>query len=232
MAFKEKVLKGAGEVISHKAILEIDFNNKAENNSFASDNDLKSGISKVSNALNQKVTNFLDTPGKLTPYVTKAKNALGIENRGLKDGVIVVQYNPASIKYHATTSEKKTNKKEQKYGQNFNVLTITNTSNIEMSFTLVFHSSYPTDQSVREQMELILNMIQRSPSQKVKFSWANMQTEGKLVSFTGVYDMFDMTGTPISGHMDMTIKMELTIERTKKTLDKLDEEHKDKLADK
>lgn len=231
MSAKDKALKAAGEIASHKAILEIDYKKGIGKNIMSSDKGVSTKLAEVSNKLNEKVTNFIDTPGKLTPYIDGAKESLGLETRGLKDGVIQVQYNPARIKYHASTSEKTSEKKDMLEGKAVKINTITNTSTVTMSFTLVFHSKYPTDQSVREQMELITSMIYNSPTRKTKFSWANMRIEGKMVSFTGVYDMFDMTGTPTSGHMDITIQAVNSVQEIHKILDHLDEEHNDKAAE-
>ena len=53
---------------------------------------------------------------------------------------------------------------------------------------------------------------------------------GKLVGFSGEYDLFDAMGRPVSGHMQLTIRTETTVKQIERTLDRLDEEHKDKRA--
>lgn len=152
-----------------------------------------------------------------------AQNAALVQN-----GVIVVQYNPASIKYHAVTSTHSDTR--QKPGDSTRTITtISRKSMVDMSFELVFHSASDIDDSVREQMELIMNMIYDSPTKEVKFAWGTMQTEGKLTNFSGEYNMFDETGRPIGGRMSLTIRVEKekVLKQTEKILDKLDEERKD-----
>lgn len=142
---------------------------------------------------------------------------------------IVVQYNPASIKYRVGISENSSIKYEKQKKTVYKITTITGEGTADMSFTLVFHSRFEGDQSVQEQMELLLNMIRKSPTKQVEFLWSNIYMEGRLVSFSGEYDMFDSTGRPISGHMDITIETSTKVERTSKTLQNLDKsEQKDK----
>lgn len=148
----------------------------------------------------------------------------------ISDGVIAVQYNPASIRYHASTSEQKTAEPDVGTSTEM-VTTITGKSTVDMSFQLVFHSAGETDESVREQMELVMNMLYDSPTKKVTFAWGKIEMEGKLVGFSGEYDMFDAMGRPVSGHMQLTLRMETTVKQVERTLNRLDEEHKDKLAE-
>lgn len=152
-----------------------------------------------------------------------------VPDASIQDGVITVQYNPASIRYHASTSTQKTAEPDVGISTEM-VTTITGKSTVDMSFQLVFHSADDTDESVREQMELVMNMLYDSPTKKVKFAWGKIEIEGKLVGFSGEYDMFDALGRPVSGHMQLTIRMETTVKQVERTLDRLDEGHKDKLA--
>lgn len=147
----------------------------------------------------------------------------------IRDGMISVQYNPASIRCHASTSTEKTVQPD--VGTNTEmVTTITGKSTVDVSFQLVFHNVDDTDESVREQMELVMNMLYDSPTKKVRFAWGKIEMSGKLVGFSGEYDLFDAMGRPVSGHMQLTIRMETTVKQIERTLDRLDEEHKDKRA--
>lgn len=159
-----------------------------------------------------------------------AKRALeqGNANAGAMTGSsdlngITVQYNPASIKYRAGAEEGGNVKYENQGNNSCQITTVSGESTVNMSFTLVFHSRYSGDLLVREQMERILDMIRKSATKQVEFSWANIQIEGRLVSFSGEYDMFDVSGMPISGHMDMTIETSKKPERTSATLSTLKE---------
>lgn len=143
-------------------------------------------------------------------------------------GIIKVQYNPASIKYSAGISENTDVKSDMEEGKTVQITTITSESTIDMSFTLVFHQTTPKDQSVREQMERIMDMVCNSPTKWVDFSWSDIHMEGKLVSFSGEYDMFDSAGNPISGHMDLTIEASTKAESTSRILGRLEDKRKDK----
>lgn len=144
-------------------------------------------------------------------------------NAGSRDrDEIAVQYNPASIKYHASVTESDKVKYENQGNQDCQITTVSGESTVGISFSLLFHSRYSGDQSVREQMERILDMIRRSSTKQVEFAWSNIQIEGRLVSFSGEYDMFDPSGVPISGHMDMTIETSRKPEPTDKTVDTLE----------
>lgn len=147
----------------------------------------------------------------------------------IRDGLISVQYNPASIRYHAGTSEQKTAQPDVGTSTEM-VTTIARTSTVDVSFELVFHSVGDGDETVREQMELVMNMLYDSPTKKVTFSWGKMEIAGKLVGFSGEYDMFDDRGRPISGHMQLTIRTETTVKQIERTLNRLDEEHGDRVA--
>lgn len=136
---------------------------------------------------------------------------------------ITVQYNPASIRYRASVTENSKVKCENKGNTSYQITTVTGENTVDMSFTLVFHSREPGDPLVREQMERILDMIRKSATKQVAFSWSNIQIEGRLVSFSGEYDMFDTSGMPISGHMDMTIETTAKSERTSVTVKALEE---------
>lgn len=167
---------------------------------------------------------------RLNRSAANAVNAVAPRNTAqIRDGLIAVQYNPASIRYHAGTSTQKTT--EPDVGTNTEmVTTITGKSTVDVSFQLVFHSVGEGDESVREQMELVMDMLYDSPTKRVSFYWGNIEMTGKLVSFSGEYDMFDELGRPISGHMQLTIRTETTVKQVERTLNRLDQEHRDQIA--
>lgn len=206
-----------------KAILQIDcskgVNKSASAGSrFQAQNNV---LTAAADRLKQRVAN--------ASQGVQPQNAL--QNRAsVQNGIILVQYNPASIRYHARTSTQKTAQPDVGTDTQM-VTTITGKSTVDMSFQLVFHNVDDTDESVREQMELVMNMLYDSPTKKVTFAWGKIEMTGKLVGFSGEYDMFDAMGRPISGHMQLTIRTETTVKQVERTLNKLDEEHKDKLAE-
>lgn len=156
------------------------------------------------------------------------KQDAGRADEEIKNGIITVQYNPASIQYSAGISEHTDVKSDIEEGRTVQITTITSESTIDMSFTLVFHQKTPKDSSVREQMELVMDMVCNSPTKWVDFSWADIHMEGKLVSFSGAYDMFDHAGNPISGHMDLTIEASTKAESTSRILGRLADRRRDK----
>lgn len=196
--------------------------------------DCSKGIKKSSSAGGrfQKQDNVLTAAAdRLKQSASAVSQTGGEQSRAVirDDGTVTVQYNPASIKYRAITSGQKT--AEPEVGTNTKMVTsITGKSMVEMSFELVFHSTGDDDESVREQMELVMNMIYDSPTKKIKFAWGKLVTEGKLTGFSGEYDMFDALGRPVSGHMSLTIRTVTPPKQVDKTLDGMDQEHKDKPA--
>lgn len=148
---------------------------------------------------------------------------------GVKDGTVIVQYNPASIKYRASTPTQKT--EEREVGTRTKMVTsIPRQSAMELSFDLVFHSTGEGDESVREQMELVMNMIYDSPTRGVRFAWGGLVAEGKLIGFSGEYDMFDASGRPVSGRMSLTIRTVPTGKQIDKAIDEIGRERRDKPA--
>lgn len=141
-----------------------------------------------------------------------------------KNGMITVQYNPASIKYHASGSTQQDVQTYDVGEKTETVNTITRNSSLDVSFELVFHKKDDADDSVREQMELVMKMINQSPTKNVKFAWREIAVDGKLVSFLGEYDMFDESGNPVSGHMNMTIQTVMSDKFEERILDKMDNE--------
>jgi hypothetical protein len=214
MAVKD-VINKAKEVIdeqSHKAILEIKQAEYFNSARFNKDEGARTLLSRTADKLNNTATSALAAPLSLV------KSAVGLEARGIDEGVITVQYNPSSIKYNGSASSNSVPPKtENRDGDTNVVTTVANTSSVTMSFTLVFNSKYTTDQSVKKQMELIMNMIYDSPTKEISFSWSDMKASGTLISFSGKYDMFDLTGNPISGRMDMTMRLQID----DKTADKM-----------
>jgi hypothetical protein len=231
--FLEATGKAVGEVISHKAILEIkDYN--AIDMSATGTAKAKSLLARASNAIGGGATNLLAS-AQQTNIANKVSDKLGIDNRGYDEGVITVQYNPASIKYSASVTSDIDPKIEESL-QNASksmkrmVTMCTGAGEIDFSFTLVFHRRFAGDQSVKQQMELILNMLySRKCTKEVTFSWANMVATGRLISFSGKYDMFETTGNPMSGSMDMTIRLATEPKAINKVIDKIGEDRNDKL---
>lgn len=209
----------SGEATAQKAILEIiNFNAESYN----------AAKSKFSNNSGENSAVLSQASGRLNG----SSKSGGSNKSRIEDGTIQVQYNPSSIKYRGNTSYDSTPPKAEikANGKSNTVTTVTSSSGIDMSFTLVFHSEYDGDQSVREQMELIMNMISISRTKELRFSWANMQAEGRLVSFSGKYDMFDTSGNPISGRMDITIRLPISTKEVEKNVDKIGQTRNDRQA--
>ena len=208
-----------------KAMLQID-NAKG----VKKDNRFRTGAKGASGAL-QTLTKTVNDASKALKKgissVSPGSIAMGIVDA--ENGMITVQYNPASIKYRAAAMAQRTS--SQDVGETTeNIKPIPRISMVDMSFRLVFHSTGDDDESVRDQMELIMNMICNSPTKKATFSWGKIAAAGKLVSFSGEYDMFDDKGRPISGHMDMTIRTQADAKQEARTLGKIEDERSSKEA--
>lgn len=217
----------AAESISQKAILELEHSDNMDYERFVVQDGQGEFLSKVASKLNTNSGNIITGNNITSNKITRNQQSAldGPQSGKLKESILEVQYNPASIKYSASTSEQeKTDKK--KPGQKM----IVSTSRVDMSFDLVFHSTYTGDQSVREQMDLVMNVLCSSPTRQARFTWSDTQFCGKLVSFSGEYDMFDASGTPVSGHMSITLQSESKISWEKKALDNADKERSDKKA--
>lgn len=230
--FLEAAGEVVGEVISNKAVLEI--KDYALATSMTDTEKATSLLARASNAIGGGATNLIAS-AKQSSVVTAVTNKLGIDNRGYNEGVITVQYNPASIRYSASVTGNMDPKYEESIknasGLTKRLITMrTGAGEIDFSFTIVFHRRFAGDQSVKQQMELILNMLySRKCTKEVTFSWSNMVATGRLISFSGKYDMFETTGNPMSGSMDMTIRLATEPKEINKTIDKIGEDRNDKL---
>lgn len=181
-----------------KAILKIDCGKKKKNA-------LTNMTDNSKEAKNQSAKKALEQGGNNAAVLPETQDS----------AEITVQYNPATIKYHASVTESSNIKYENQGDANYQIVPVTGENSIDMSFTLVFHSRFSGDTSVREQIERILDMIRQSPTRQVEFRWGKIHMEGRLVSFSGEYDMFDTSGIPVSGHMDMTIERATKLEKGK-----------------
>lgn len=201
-----------------KAILQIDCSKGTKKNGSAN-----KGLQTAGNVASDAAQRLKQTPSD-SKQGNKPQSDIAQDSMS-QSAIITVQYNPASIKYHAAGSTQQ-NVQTHDVGENTEtVKTITRNSSLDMSFELVFHKT-DDDESVREQMELVMEMINKSPTKNVKFAWGKLEVDGKLTSFSGEYDMFDKSGNPISGHMNMTIRTAMSAKHEERTLDKIDKERK------
>lgn len=121
---------------------------------------------------------------------------------GLKDGVLYVQYNPSKISFSAHVKEKIASEEEQSY----KIATLTDSSTLVMSTELLFFSEDEEAEDVREKMELFFEMLGYSGTNNVSFSWGKFTFSGRVSSFSGEYTMFDESGNPIAGKVNLSIE--------------------------
>lgn len=202
-----------------KAILQIDCS-KGVNKSASSGGRFQAGSSVTAAAADRLRQGMSASP---------QRTGMAQSGTGVRDGTVIVQYNPASIKYRASTPGRKTEEREEGT-QTKMVTSIPRQSTLEMSFDLVFHSTGEGDESVREQMELVMNMIYDSPTRGVRFAWGELVAEGKLIGFSGEYDMFDASGRPVSGRMSLTVRIVPPYKQVDKSIDEIGRERIDKPA--
>ena len=141
------------------------------------------------------------------------------------DGVIEVQYNPSTVSISGTMEERKTEAEEQRR----KITTITTVGVVSLSVELVFHSTSAKDTSVADQMNMLLAMMQKSSTKRVRFSWGNMQVNGRVTSFKGKYDLFHASGLPASGSIQMTIQADSEPKKIEKKIEAMTEERKEKM---
>ena len=202
-----------------KAILQIDSSKGVKkSNRFQTKNSV---TATAADRLKQKASDVIKTVRDV---------GAGPGSAFISDDTIIVQYNPASIKYHASTSTKETTEPEA--GSETRMITsVTAQCTVDMSFELVFHNTGSKDESTKEQMELVMNMLYDSPTKNVRFAWGKLEVEGKLVSFSGEYDMFDSLGSPISGRMSLTIRTVTRPEVVTKNINEIEKKRNDKPAE-
>ena len=96
-----------------------------------------------------------------------AENEAGASGKGLKDGVVHVQYNPSKISFTAKIKEKLTTEEERSY----KVSALTDPSTLVMKVDLLFFSDDGDAKDVRERMELFFERLGYSATCNIRFSW-------------------------------------------------------------
>lgn len=198
----DKVKQGMGELIDHQAVIEFLNFNLQEYQSRRRTGTATSLAGKASSAVNPA---FTSVAAKASSALKGVKGALGTDTaakQGLNQGRITVQYNPKSIQFSASTKE---NTGSQQEG-NYRVTTVTATCTITMSVELIFSAKFPTDTSVKEQVDMFLYLMQKNTGRRIRFSWANVMFEGEAMSLSAAYDMFDAAGNPISAKVSLGIQ--------------------------
>lgn len=135
---------------------------------------------------------------------------------GTGEKTFVVQYNPTSLKFQGNAPQ--TDEIQGDQGTQ-----IPGTGAVSMSVDLVFHAIAPGDSSAFHTVETMMHTIQTSTTKRVKFCWGKMIVEGELTGFTGNYDMFDSTGTPISGFVSLNIRVKAKTSTVEKRMEEMTE---------
>lgn len=197
----DKVKQGVGELLNHQAVIELLNFNQQEYQSQRHTGTTSSLAGKASLTANKAITSVA---AKTSAALNGVKGALGMEisQSGLPQGKITVQYNPRSIQFSASTKENTGSEQEG----NYRITTVTATCTITMTVELIFHAKFPTDTSVKEQMDMFLYLMKKNTGRRIRFSWANMVFEGEAMSMSASYDMFDPAGNPISGKVNLGIQ--------------------------
>lgn len=197
-----KAKQGMGELLNHQAMIEFLNFNLQEYQSQRQNGTAASLAGKASSAANSAISSVT---GKASAALAGGKGILGmntIAKPGLEQGRITVQYNPKSIQFSASTKENTGSEQEG----NYRVTTVTATCTITMSVELIFHAKFPTDTSVKDQVDMFLYLMKKNTGRRIRFSWANVMFEGEAMSLSAAYDMFDAAGNPISGKVNLGIQ--------------------------
>ena len=183
------------------------------------------GTDLINTAKDKLKGNFDD--GK--PGVMDAvKNSVGIDQRGIKDGLIKVQYNPTSMTFTGSTRAD-SGKRDEKQRQNIETVPVR--GNLSMSVELLFDSDNILDTSVQDEMNLLLVTVKKSKTKEVRFSWGKMEIQGKLTAFSGEYTMFYPNGLPQAGKIRITITAQSEPSMVKRRIEKMAEEKPDIVAE-
>lgn len=215
-----KAKQGMGELLDHQAMIELLDFQLQEYQSQRRTGTAASLAGKAFGAVNSAVSSVA---GKASAALAGAKGTLGMnamERPGLEQGRITVQYNPKSIQFSASTKENAGSEQEG----NYRVTTVTATCTITMSVELVFNAKFPTDTSVKDQMDMFLYLMKKNTGRRMRFSWGNVMFEGEAMSLSAAYDMFDAAGNPISGKVNLGIQGTSGANVLSKAYEQLEEE--------
>jgi hypothetical protein len=147
---------------------------------------------------------------------------------GIDEGVIRVQYNPTSLKFHGSTHREPD--KTQVQAQQQGITTIPSWGVLKLSVDLEFAASSVMDTSVADQMNAVLKMMQKSVQKEVVFSWANMSVEGKVTYMSGEYLSFYPSGLPKAGKISLQIETQGEPKKIQTKIEKMIAMKSEKLA--
>lgn len=196
----DKVKQGVGELLDHQAVIEfLDVHPQgaqspglpgaAASLAGVGSGAVRAGMASVAGRAAAALRGGVAAPGRA--------GSAGQNRRKMS-----VPYNPKSIQFAASTKENTGSEQEG----NYRVTTVTATCTITMSVELVFYEAFPADTSVKDQVDLFLELMKRNTGRRIRFSWANMMFEGEAMSLTAAYDMFDAVGNPLSGKVNLSIQ--------------------------
>lgn len=232
----DKVFKGIGEEIQHKAILELlNFSydkykayvdaGTGKTKSFAAD------VSSVTNTAKSKLLGLFDTApdeetGLLSTVAGAAKEKTGYDSRGLKDGVIAAKYNPNMITFCASAKDRI---EESKSAGAKN--SVVSSCAVSFSTELIFENSEISTDTVSDYINIFLYIMQTNQCRWARFSWANISIEGMISDIRCEYGMFNAAGEPILGKAAITIQCQQDYRIESKDYKKVDKTRKDKVDD-
>lgn len=151
--------------------------------------------------------------------------------------IMRVQYNPSSLSIRANAQSIKVNSM-QKPGESAGVRQEEQPPSIVLSVKLVFTAVNSKDAfmadkfrlsasdavsdgaaiaqavnggyTVRPQIDGLMGVIMDMDTRGVAFVWQDMVFEGQVSSLSSSYNMFNMSGNPISGSIDMSITQNIS----------------------
>lgn len=210
----------------NQAYIEIENYDQLSWNNLSMETPAKSQVSPIE-AARQKLAGIADVAATTFANSSKTSSVPRQHIGEIKDGIIKVQYNPQSIKFSGSAKRTENTAEEQKQ----NIKTVVAWGVVTMSVELVFHGVSQEDKFVSEQMKMLLTTMKKSETKKIKFYWADLMIEGKVISFSGEYNMFWPSGNPRSGKIELEIQAETEPKKISVSIEKLTEERSEKLAD-
>lgn len=209
--------KAGADFFVEVAVLEVIDFNPAELSERGNLNVGKTGdsfISNVSDALSG-IKNVVKTAAKAKDVVT------GKNGKGVEEGVLLMQFNPSSLKFNGSTTNSMGKYEDPQINQ------IPSKGKIDFCCDFVIYEDFSSQESVAERMELLLKHVMFTPYKKIKFTWGKMVVTGKITSLSSSYEMFDKTGAPVMGKITMTMKTDLDTKEIEKMIQEIGKEKAD-----
>lgn len=152
-----------------------------------------------------------EAPTPVTASVTSRILSGGTDTRKQQTAqseILKVEFNPASLKFLAGGKEQEKKHASILYDENGEVRqadAAEASDALTVSMKLIFDRSIYKDDSVLQQVNGFMSIIQNPYVREVAFHWGSQYYIGKVTSINGEYTMFNTAGTPTRATIDLSI---------------------------